>query len=201
MTDQTLAKQAILAEALKIVPFDGWHTKTLEEASKKAGFDERYGEILFPEGINGLVKYFIQESDKQMLETLKTLPLKEMRVRDRIKTAVKTRIEQHIPHKEVIPATLRFFALPQHSVQGMQALAHTASEIWYMAGDDATNFNYYSKRFLLAGVYSATLLFWLDDHSEGYEDTWEFLDRRIDNVMQIGKVKQKFDIRNWFRKK
>lgn len=191
MIDQNLAKQSILAAALKIVPFEGWQAKTLEEASLAAGFDARYGHILFPEGVAGLVGFFVTESDRIMLERLKNTPLTTMRVRDRIALAVKIRIEQHEAYKAAIPATLRFFAMPQHSLQGMRATAHTASEIWYAAGDNATDFNYYSKRFLLAGVYSSTLLFWLDDTSENHEETWKFLGRRIDNVMQIGKLKQK----------
>lgn len=191
MTNQALAKHSILNQALKLVPFDGWHETTFETACKHAGFDEKYGYVLFPSGVKELVGYFIQECDKHMLEGLKTLPLGTMRVRDRIAAAITLRIRNHIPHKQAIPATLRFFALPQHSAQAMQALAHTSSEIWYAAGDNATDFNYYSKRFLLAGVYSSTLLFWLDDTSEDYKDTWAFLERRIDNVLQIGKTKKK----------
>ena len=51
------------------------------------------------------------------------------------------------------------------------------------------DFNFYTKRALLSGVYSATVLYWLNDNSEDFEKTWQFLDRRIDDVMQIEKFK------------
>jgi ubiquinone biosynthesis protein COQ9 len=62
------------------------------------------------------------------------------------------------------------------------------SAIWYAAGDTATDFNYYTKRALLAGVYSATVLYWLDDKSEDFAKTWTFLDRRIADVMRVPQV-------------
>jgi ubiquinone biosynthesis protein COQ9 len=67
--------------------------------------------------------------------------------------------------------------------------------MWYAAGDKSTDFNFYTKRATLAGVYSATLLYWLNDRSAGSEATWAFLDRRIDNVMAFEKLKSQ--VRSW----
>ncbi len=64
-------------------------------------------------------------------------------------------------------------------------------DIWFAAGDRSTDWNFYSKRGLLAGVFSSTLLVWLNDDSEGLAETRAFLDRRIGNVMQIPKVTQR----------
>ena len=75
--------------------------------------------------------------------------------------------------------------------QTLKTLAGTVSDMWYAAGDQATDFNYYSKRFLLAGVYTSTLLFWLKDDSADFTETRSFLYRRIDNVMKIPLVKKK----------
>lgn len=185
------AKNAILNQALSHVPFDGWTPQLLNNAAREAGYEEGYAEILFPHGVADLVAFFIEEADNAMLETLKSLNLNEMRVRDRIATAIKTRITYHAAHKGAIAPTLRFFAQPQNASQGTKALAHTCSEIWYAAGDNATDYNYYSKRTLLAGVYSSTLLYWLDDDSEDNQNTWEFLDRRISNVLKIGGLPKK----------
>jgi ubiquinone biosynthesis protein COQ9 len=41
----------------------------------------------------------------------------------------------------------------------------------------------------LGTVYTATVLFWLGDESPAHEDTWAFLDRRIENIMQIETAK------------
>lgn len=195
MKEQQEKKENILKEALKLVPFEGWVPKILAEAAKNAGYDPGYAEVLFPAGVEDLVAFFIETSDKHMLEALVQQPLKDMKIRERIAIAVKTRILQHEPHRAAIPATLRFFALPNHVSLGSKLLLHTCSEMWYAAGDTSTDFNYYTKRFLLAGVYSSTLLYWLEDHSDGYKDTWEFLGRRINDALALGgagkKVKER----------
>jgi ubiquinone biosynthesis protein COQ9 len=67
--------------------------------------------------------------------------------------------------------------------------------MWYAAGDTSTDFNFYTKRATLAGVYSSTLLYWLNDRSPGSEATWGFLDRRIDDVMKIEKLKAQ--VKSW----
>ena len=60
--------------------------------------------------------------------------------------------------------------------------------MWQAAGDVSTDFNFYTKRGLLAGVLSATTLYWMNDGSDGQADTRAFLDRRISEVMQVPQV-------------
>ena len=71
-------------------------------------------------------------------------------------------------------------------------LYRTVDAIWYAAGDTSADFNFYTKRATLAGVFSSTLFYWLNDRSEGNEATWAFLDRRIDDVMRFEKFKGQF---------
>jgi len=61
--------------------------------------------------------------------------------------------------------------------------------MWHGIGDTSVDFNFYSKRALLAGVVSSTVLFWLQDESDDFSATWAFLDRRIEDVMKIQKTK------------
>ena len=80
---------------------------------------------------------------------------------------------------------------PQHAGLGLRCLYRTVDEMWHAAGDSATDFNFYTKRGLLAGVYTSTILFWLDDPSDGHEATWSFLERRIGDAMRIPKVTER----------
>ena len=105
---------------------------------------------------------------------------------DRVATAVRVRLEALGPHREAVSRGLAFLALPHNAALGTRCLYRTVDAIWYAAGDTATDYNFYTKRLLLAGVYTSTLLFWLNDRSEGYAQTWAFLDRRIGEVMRIG---------------
>jgi hypothetical protein len=50
-------------------------------------------------------------------------------------------------------------------------------------------FDWYTKRAVLAGVYTSTELFMLTDASDNFADTWAFLDRRLEDVVTLSKYK------------
>jgi ubiquinone biosynthesis protein COQ9 len=83
----------------------------------------------------------------------------------------------------------RAWRLPQNLASGPQAVWRTADTMWKAAGDTSTDQNWYTKRMTLSAVLSAVVLYWLNDDSEGYSDTWAFLDRRIEDVMKIETAK------------
>ena len=80
-------------------------------------------------------------------------------------------------------------ALPQYALDGATCVWRTCDTIWRAIGDTSADFNWYTKRGLLAGVVTSTMLYWFADQSEDFEDTQKFIDRRIADVMQIEKVK------------
>ncbi|MCE3232000.1 MAG: rpsU-divergently transcribed protein [Rickettsiaceae bacterium] len=184
-------RHKILEEALKLVPFDGWTGATLTNASINAGLEPEYGNIVFPGGLTELVDFFLRDLDHKMQETLSKKDITKLRIRDRIHLAVKTRLELAEPYKTTIRKTISFYAVPLHSLESIPAVWKTADEIWYAVGDKASDFNPYTQRAILSGVYSSTLLYWLQDKSHNHQDTWAFLSRRIDNVMKFEKVKSK----------
>jgi ubiquinone biosynthesis protein COQ9 len=106
-------------------------------------------------------------------------------MRERIAAGVRARIEVMTPHKESARRAAAFLALPQNAPLAARLLFSTVDAIWRAAGDQTSDFNYYTKRALLAGVYGSTLLYWLSDSSEDHADTWTFLDGRIGDVMKI----------------
>ena len=118
-------------------------------------------------------------------------PTWPLRYRDRVATAVRFRLEA-VPDKELVRRGTTLFALPKHAADGARAIWGTADAIWTALGDTSRDLNWYTKRATLSAVYAATVLFWLGDDSPGHQATWEFLDRRIDDVMQIEKAKAAF---------
>jgi ubiquinone biosynthesis protein COQ9 len=191
MTDDHLLteKRALLAAMLPHVPFDGWSARALSLAARDAGLDS--GVVLrgFPGGAADILDFWVSETDAAMLRALETRDLPAMKVRERVKLAVLTRLELVAMHREAVRRALALEALPQHAPRALKQLYRTVDAIWYAAGDTATDFNFYTKRMLLAGVYAATLLHWLDDKSEGFAGTAAFLDRRLADVMRIQQVK------------
>ena len=64
--------------------------------------------------------------------------------------------------------------------------------MWRRAGDTATDYNHYTKRAILAGIYAATLNVFARDASENKAETRAFLDRRIEGIIRFEKTKAQF---------
>ena len=109
----------------------------------------------------------------------------ELSIRKQVALAVRIRLENLRPHREVVRRTLSYFSIPFNTVLGMRCLYRTVDAIWNGIGDRATDFNFYTNRALLAAVVSTTTLFWIEDSSESNEESWSFLDRRIADVMKF----------------
>ena len=186
MTDDTVQK--ILDAALMHVPFDGWSEVTLRAAGADAGVDPVVARALLPRGAVDLALAYHRRGDDLMAERLRAEDLEALRFRDRIARAVRLRLEV-VEDREVVRRGTTLFALPMHAADGARAIWGTADRIWTELGDTSDDINWYTKRATLAGVYSSTVLYWLGDDSLGSEATWDFLDRRIGDVMQIEKVK------------
>lgn len=182
-------REKILAEALAHVAFDGWHDKTLKAAAEKVGASDAELKAAFPRGVADALLFFSSEADRQATETIEAADLKSMRVRERVTFAVRQRIEAVMKHKEAARRGAAVFALPQHTIDGATAIYRTVDALWRAVGDTSADFNFYTKRALLSGVFTTTMLYWFADNSEDADDTWKFLDRRIADVMQIEKVK------------
>lgn len=188
-----VARHRILAATLARVPFDGWTWATVEAAAAAADYQPIMARRCFPRGVSDVIDFFISDADQRMVEELGRRDLAGMKVRQRIATAVRVRLEQNAPHRDAIRRTLALQSTPQHGAGAIAGMARTVDLMWRAAGDTATDFNWYTKRALLAAVYGSTLLYWLDDSSPDFASTWAFLDRRIENIMRIQKLRGKFD--------
>ncbi|WJY22228.1 COQ9 family protein [Fontisubflavum oceani] len=183
-------KDRLIDAALDHVPFDGWSEVTFQAAIADTGVDEVSARALFPRGAVDLALGFHKRGDNALREALRAADLSEMRIRERITFAVRTRLELAEAHKEAVRRGSTLFALPIYAADGAAAVWSTCDTIWDGLGDPSDDINWYTKRATLSGVYSSTVLYWLGDHSEGHAATWAFLDRRIENVMQFEKLKK-----------
>jgi ubiquinone biosynthesis protein COQ9 len=185
-------RPALVEAMLAHVPFDGWGRAALEAAARDIGVLPATARLAFPGGAAQMVETYVAQADSRMRETLDTPAFHALKVRERITAAIRTRLELAAPHREAARRAVNVLAQPQNAPLAARLSWRTADSIWRLAGDTATDFNHYSKRALAAAVYSAALLYWLADESEGSAESWTFLDRRIANVMQIEKAKARF---------
>lgn len=179
---------ALLDAAMVHVPFDGWSDVTLKAAAADCGIDLATARALFPRGGVDLALAFHRRGDSAMASRLAQEDLGDLRFRDRIARAVRYRIEA-AQDRELVRRGTALFALPPYAADGVRAIWGTADMIWSTLGDRSTDYNWYTKRASLSGVYSATVLYWLGDDSPDAQATWNFLDRRIDGVMQFERIK------------
>jgi len=187
--DDAALKQAVLMAALAHAPFDGFTDKVLERAGKETGASKAALSQLFPEGPLSLVEAFSDWADRQMDARLADANLPAKKIRDRIRTAVLTRLDILRPHKEAARRAGAFLTLPPHAPLALKLLYRTTDAMWRAAGDSATDFNFYTKRAILGGVYSATLMRWFNDDGEDEAETHAFLANRIEDVMRFEKFK------------
>jgi ubiquinone biosynthesis protein COQ9 len=189
--DETGLKDAVLAAALKDAAFDGFTDSVLAKAGKIAGADKDDLARLFPDGPVSLIAYYSHSVDAEMDKVLAGMDLPKRKIRERIKLAVLTRLSILRPHKEAARRAAALLSLPMNAGLAAKLMYASVDAMWRAAGDTSTDFNFYSKRTILAGVYGAVLVRWFNDTGEDEKDTAAFLDARIENVMQFEKFKAK----------
>ncbi len=193
MTKISIYKANIYKQALKSIKHLGFNSKMLEESSKNAGYEALFVHTIFHNGIDDFALYMMNKLDKKM--TIKMVQLKEenpiLKVRELIFLSIKTRIEIINKNKSAYKALFYFYSNPCRYNQSLTRLWKTADIIWYIAKDNSTDFNYYSKRTLLSTIYSLTMLYWLSDKSPNSSKTLEFLQKTIDRVLSLQKFKFK----------
>jgi ubiquinone biosynthesis protein COQ9 len=188
-TDVTAQKDALLAAILPDVLFDGWTRPALERAAAQIGMAPSRLPGILPGGVVDLARWLDDWADRQMIAALEQEPdWATLRTHQRLILGIRRRLEILVPHREAVRRAIVLNTPPFGLTRAPRAIYHTVDALWYCAGDTATDFNFYTKRGLLAAVYGATVLYWLDDRSDGMADTWDFLERRIADVLKIPKL-------------
>ena len=169
--------------------FDGWTRSALSTAARQIDLSPGEADRLFPGGPVQVLTHISERADLRTVADMEKEGVAGLKMRDRIKGAVRIRLERHAGEREAVRRALALLSLPFNAGLALKLLYKTVDAMWYAAGDTSTDFNFYTKRATLAGVYSSTLLYWLADRSPASEATWGFLDRRIDDVMKFEKLK------------
>jgi ubiquinone biosynthesis protein COQ9 len=187
--DDAALKRAVAQAALPLIERDGLTESMLKQAADKTGADRTAQARLFPQGALDLVEAISEFHDEEMEKRLAKAKLSALKMRERISRAVLTRLEILRPHKAAARRVAAFLTLPPNAATGAKLLYRTVDRMWRAAGDTSTDFSFYTKRAILAGVYSSTLLRWFADDSADESETRAFLDARIENVMQFERFK------------
>ncbi|MDB5676086.1 MAG: RpsU-divergently transcribed [Sphingomonas bacterium] len=189
--DPTLDEiRAALAPAIAAnAGFDGWSDAALSLAAQAEGLDVDVARLAFPGGAIDMIDAWLAGVDTAMLAALPPEKLAAMKIREKITALVEARLALLAPQRESLRRALAMLAMPTNLVRAAKLGWRAADLMWHAAGDTATDYNHYSKRTILAGVYGATVTVLLDDESEGHAATSAFLARRIEGIMRFEKTK------------
>jgi len=185
-------RAALAPLVAKHAAFDGWSEAAIGNAAAELGVPAERARLAFPGGKAAMIDAWFDSVDVAMLEAFPPERIAAMKIRERIGALVMFRLERLLPEREALRRALAILAAPVNAPAAARLAWRSADRIWRLAGDNATDFNHYSKRAILIGVYGATSLIFLDDESEDLADTRAFLDRRIGNVMEFEKVKARW---------
>ena len=190
-------KLKLLLSFLENVPFDGWSWETLYFSAAEIGFvkskkiseTEKYNiRSLFNNSLVNIIQEFNIYLDNEMRESFKKSKSKNFRIPDKINSQIIFRLKSANKYKEAVRISLGMMALPKNSKIALNMLYKTCDIIWRDCGDKSTDFSFYTKRLILSGVYSSTLSYWLNESD--FSQVEDFLQRRLDNVSNIGKIKK-----------
>jgi ubiquinone biosynthesis protein COQ9 len=184
-------RDAAIEAMLPHVPFDGWTKRALKAGIRAAGMPADEAELLFPLGTVDMIETFSDLADRRMEAAAADLP--EARLPARVRALIALRLEQNRPHKEAIRRALAILALPRNAKAAAATTARTVDTILHAAGDRSADFSWYTKRAILAAIYSTTLLYWLRDMSEDDAETLAFLDRRLAGLGRIRRIRARVD--------
>lgn len=194
MTDQTdqtlddlrLRLAPLIAEA---AVFDGWSAEAVAGAAEQAGVDPEVAAYAFRDGALGMVSWWIASIDRAMADALPMEELAKFKVRERIRKLIVFRLDATRGREEALSRALTILAMPQNAARALKLGWGSASAMWYLAGDTASDYNHYTKRTTLSAIYGATLAVYAGDRSIDKADSLAFLDRRLDGIMRFEKLK------------
>lgn len=192
MDEVTPLEALRLKLALKVgenAAFDGWSQAAVDAAADQLGIDREQARLAYPKDAPHMIDAWIQGVDAAMVDHFTPERLEGLGITKRIRAMIWFRLETTGSAREAVRRALSILAMPQNVPLALKTGWRSADLMWRLAGDTATDYNHYSKRLILSGVYSATLLAWLDDQSEGWTDTAAFLDRRLADVGRFEKWK------------
>ena len=190
-TDLTLDEiRLLLAPAIAdAAVFDGWSSAAVKAAAEQHGINPAVAALAFADGPMAIIAAWIANIDAEMERAFTGDILSNLPIRERIRRLVTFRLDRLAGREEALTRALSIMAMPQNAMRTLRLGWASAEAMWYLAGDTATDYNHYTKRTILAGIYAATLAVFAHDKSEGKADTHAFLGRRIDGVMRFEKAK------------
>ena len=183
-------RKKIFISSKQTIINNGWNENLFIKIAKNSKFSLNELNILFPDGYSSLLSFYIKEINYKIFRKVKKLNLSKLRTHEKVRKIILLKMKENQDEKKLIKKTFFTLILPKHSKMSLELLYEIVDEIWFLVGDKSTDFNFYSKRVILAAIYSSTLMHWINNND--LKKTEKFLDYQLKKVSKIPKIKNKF---------
>jgi len=190
--DKLVKKDKFLSKFLKLSSNKGWNMLVFEETQKKLKYNSSLVEELFPRKLDDLILFFNYVTNDKLSRTYKKKRFNKKSIRVSVLNAVKIRFELLNTNKDSIKKSLFFLSNPSKQILSGKLIYKTVDYVWKLIDDKSTDYNFYTKRIILASIYSAAIMIWINDKSDNLDKTFSFLDKSIMNMNIISVLKEKF---------
>ena len=181
-------KIKILELTKKIVSIDGWSENVLEKLVNK-NIDSSELAYYYPNGYKDILKFSLDEINYSLEKIISKTNIINLPLNKRIKKILMTRLEILNKDKKFFNKTFNHLILPQNTKILTKSLYKSVDTMWYLAGDNSTDFNFYTKRLILSGIYVSTLLIFFNKNIEEAEKN---IDRSLKRISKLPKLKERF---------
>uniref|UniRef100_A0A182JPL5 Ubiquinone biosynthesis protein n=1 Tax=Anopheles christyi TaxID=43041 RepID=A0A182JPL5_9DIPT len=185
--DVERTKEMILDAALAFVKSHGWSKESIAKGAETVNYPS-VSHGLFPRGGIELVHYFYKQCNLKLIDYLKQETTDQEKVpnpSEFARKAIEYRLRLLEPYLKYWPQALGLMALPPNAPHSLANVLTLVDDICYYAGDRSVDFNWYTRRIGLACIYKTTELYMLQDSSTGFENTWKFLHRRMEEASLV----------------
>ena len=182
----------ILKLAKLIIAEEGLNSNTFETIALKHTLNINEINLLFPDGNKDLLEYSLDQLNIELQEYCKSIDLIRLPLHKRIRKILLSKIEIMNKEKNFYKKIFLKSLLPNRTISLSKQLYKSIDQIWYLAGDTSVDFNFYTKRLILAGIYSRVVLFFFNNNNQN--ELENLLDLNLKRVAKIPELKSKINI-------
>ena len=187
-------RQVVLRFAKEFISENGLTKNCLENISKKYGLNTDETDLLFPQGNIDLIKFALEQLNNDLEVYCKQIDLIRLPIHKRIRKVLLSKISLMNKDKLFYRSIFLNLLIPKKNFSLSSQLYNSVDQLWFIAGDSSTDFNFYTKRLILSGIYSRVMLFFFNNNNQ--EELENILDESLKRVSKIPEIKSKLNIFN-----
>ena len=184
-------KNQILQEAKPYIVKYGWNENLFVSMKNDTKFTYEEMNVVFPNGYTTLMEMYLDDINSKMTVKSKNINLIRLRVHERIRELFLLRLMIMSEEKKLISKTFLNLLLPYNYKLALKNLYKTVDQMWFLAGENSTNFNFYSKRVILASIYTSVMMHFVNN--DNIDETIILLNKQLKRVSKIPQIKSRIN--------